>query len=82
MVHLSRGVGGSGGPGGARAPRNLADQLTLFKPGGHIMPVTLLPAPPPPPLSPLCVEMGFTRTCPRNQDATVKLKSELISIKL
>ena len=34
MVHLSRGVGGSGGPGGARAPRNLADQLTLFKPRG------------------------------------------------
>ena len=30
----------------------------------------------------LCVEMGFTRTFPiRNQDATVKLKSELISIK-
>ena len=29
----------------------------------------------------LCVEMGFTRTFPRNQDATVKLKFELISIK-
>ena len=29
----------------------------------------------------LCVEMGFTRTFPRNQDATVKLKSELVSIK-
>ena len=29
----------------------------------------------------LCVEMGFTWTFPRNQDATVKLKSELISIK-
>ena len=29
----------------------------------------------------LCVEMGFTRTFPWNQDATVKLKSELISIK-
>ena len=28
------------------APRNLADQLTLFKPGGQIMPLTLLPAPP------------------------------------
>ena len=28
-----------------------------------------------------CVEMGFTRTFPRNQDATVKLKSELISSK-
>ena len=35
---------------------------------------------PPPPLS-LCVEMGFMRTFLRNQDATVKLKSELISIK-
>ena len=30
----------------------------------------------------LCVEMGFTWTFPsRNQNATVKLKSELISIK-
>ena len=29
----------------------------------------------------LCVEMGFTWTFPRNQDDTVKLKSELISIK-
>ena len=29
----------------------------------------------------LCVEMGFTWTFPRNQDATVKLKSELIFIK-
>ena len=29
----------------------------------------------------LCVEMGFTWTFPRNQDVTVKLKSELISIK-
>ena len=29
----------------------------------------------------LCVEMGFTWTFPRNQDAKVKLKSELISIK-
>ena len=28
----------------------------------------------------LCVEMGFMWTFPRNQDATVKLKSELISI--
>ena len=27
------------------------------------------------------VQMGFTRTFPRNQDATVKLKTELISIK-
>ena len=30
----------------------------------------------------LCVEMGFTWTFPKNQDATVKLKSELISIKV
>ena len=29
----------------------------------------------------LCVKMDFTWTFPRNQDATVKLKSELISIK-
>ena len=29
----------------------------------------------------LCVEMGFTWTFPRNQDAKVKLKCELISIK-
>ena len=29
----------------------------------------------------LCVEMGFTWKFPRNQDATVKSKSELISIK-
>ena len=29
----------------------------------------------------LCVEMGFTWTFPRNQDGTVKLKSELICIK-
>ena len=30
----------------------------------------------------LCVEMGFTWTFPRNQDATVKLEYELISIKV
>ena len=30
---------------------------------------------------PLFVEMSFTWTFPRNQDAKVKLKSELISIK-
>ena len=30
----------------------------------------------------LCVEMGFTRTFLRNQDATLKLKSELIPIKV
>ena len=29
----------------------------------------------------LCVEMGFMWTFPSNQDATVKIKSELISIK-
>ena len=42
----ARGVA-KGGDGVARAPRNLADQLTLLKPrgGGQIMPVTLLPAP-------------------------------------
>ena len=31
---------------GAEPSQNLADQLTLFKPGGQIMPLTLLPAPP------------------------------------
>ena len=30
---------------------------------------------------PLCVEMVFSWTFPRNQDATVKLKFEFISIK-
>ena len=35
-----------GGPGGARAPQFLADQLTLSQPGGHIMPTTLLRATP------------------------------------
>ena len=30
----------------------------------------------------LCVEMGFRWTFPGNQDSTVKIKSELISIKL
>ena len=29
----------------------------------------------------LCVEMGFTWTFPRNQEGTVKLKSEIICIK-
>ena len=29
----------------------------------------------------LCVEMGFTWTSQRNQDATMNLKSEIISIK-
>ena len=36
---LVRGVA-SGRP---EPPLNLADQLTLFKPGGQIMPLTLLP---------------------------------------
>ena len=31
---------------GAEPSQNLADQLTLFKPGGQIMPLTLLPTPP------------------------------------
>ena len=31
---------------------------------------------------PLCVEMGFTWTFSRNQDATVKLKSELIAVRV
>ena len=32
----------------------------------------------PPPSPPLCVEMGFTWTFPRNQDATLKLKAHLL----
>ena len=36
-------VGGSPPP-----PQILADQLNLSQPGGHIMPTTLLRAPPPP----------------------------------
>ena len=35
-----------GGAGRALPPRNLTDQLTLFKPEGQIMPLTLLPNPP------------------------------------
>ena len=34
------------------------------------------------PLPALCVEMGFTWTFSWDQDATVKLKSEIISIKI
>ena len=36
-----------GGLRGLEPPRNLADKLTLFKPGGQIMPLTLLPTLPP-----------------------------------
>ena len=32
---------------GVHPSQILADQLTLFKPGGQIVPLTLLPAPPP-----------------------------------
>ena len=40
-----RGVA-SGGPERLQPPpRNLADQLTLFEPGGQILPLTLLPTP-------------------------------------
>ena len=35
------------GARGSEPPRNLADQLTLFEPGGQSLPLTLLPAPPP-----------------------------------
>ena len=42
---VCRGVA-RGGPGWPEPTQNLADQLTLFKPGGQIMPLTLLPAPP------------------------------------
>ena len=47
--HVLRGVarGGAGGKGrGSEPPWNLADQLTLFKPWGQIMPLTQLYAPP------------------------------------
>ena len=36
--------GGAGG--GPEPPQNLADQVTLFEPGGQNLPLTLLPAPP------------------------------------
>ena len=35
-----------GGQGGQLPPHFLADYLTLFKPGGQIMPLTLQLAPP------------------------------------
>ena len=38
--------GGQGTGGQLPPPLFLADQLTLFEPRGHIMPTTLLPAPP------------------------------------
>ena len=56
----------------APPPHFLAKQFILSQPGGQIMPTTVLRAPPHPTL---CVEMGFTWTFPRNQDAKVKLKS-------
>ena len=40
---LLRDVGGGGGES-----QFLTDKLTLFQPGGQIMPTTLLPAPTPP----------------------------------
>ena len=40
---LARGVSGGGGQ---EPLRNSADQLSLFKPEGQIMPLTLLPVPP------------------------------------
>ena len=45
---IPRGVarGGQGGQSPSPSPPNLAHQLTLFKPGGQIVPLTLLPAPP------------------------------------
>ena len=42
-IYYYRGVARGGGRGG---PQNLANQQTIFKPGGQIMPLTLLPAPP------------------------------------
>ena len=64
--------------------------MKIFKLNDYILPIytqvsnkqeCLIIPPPPPPPPPLCVEMRFTWTFPRNQDAKVKLKSELISIK-
>ena len=69
-----RAVGTGWAKGPSSPPHILAEQLTLFKPGGRLC-TTHYYSPPP------CVEMGFTWTFTRNQDATVKLKSELISIK-
>ena len=43
---MDRGVA-TGVSVGVLAPRNLADRLTLFKPGGQIMPLTLCTASPP-----------------------------------
>ena len=45
IYHLLR-AGGPGGKGGYFPAHILADQLTLFKPGGQIIPLTLLPTPP------------------------------------
>ena len=44
-LQVSRGVA-RGRAGGARAPRNLADQLTLLELGWADFPLTLLSAPP------------------------------------
>ena len=55
----------------------VAHCITLHIIAGPEEPVRGAIAPPPP----LCFEWGFTRTFPRNQDATVTLKFEIISIK-
>ena len=41
-----RAVARGGGLGGLKPPQFLTDQLTLSQSGGHIMPTTLLRAPP------------------------------------
>jgi hypothetical protein len=76
---------GGGGLGGLQPPPSLTDQLTLSQPGGADYAPHSTTSPPgfsgPATGLLLCVEIGFMWTFPRNQDATVKLKSEFISIK-
>ena len=72
LVHRGVARGGPGGGGGAEPPSPWNFEDTM---GGQITPSHYCQPPQ------LCVQMGFTWTFPRNQDATVKSKSELIIIK-
>ena len=45
LLFFSQRCSKMGAQGGPEPPRNLADQSTLFKTGGQIIPLTLLPAP-------------------------------------
>ena len=65
------------GAGEACATQFLADKLTLSQPWEAHYAHHITTCPPPP----LCFEWGFTQTFPRNQDASVKSKAELISSK-